>query len=489
MHDKSGRTSKRILPFVAVLATLGLLALMPGTARAAAENDNFAGATAIDPSSLPFSGSVQIDQASVESGEPYPSCSYGTAQTVWYAITPTSSGVLRVSDSASFYYQFIAAYRQDGSDLSGLVNVGCAGWAYGTHSLSFNVDSGKTYYVQAGSSYLSNGTMSVSVELIAPPANDDFANATPINSLPFTNSVDTTAASVEASEPTPSCGYGQSAGTVWYAFTPSVSGSYSAATPWSGFSAQIAAYSGDGLANLRQIGCRGTGQLLTFHADAGTTYYLQAGGVYGGRGSLTVTLDVAANPVVNVYYYPSDPSMFDTVQFNDGSYDPAGVGISSEAWSFGDGATATGCCPAHRYAADGDYSLKLTVTTADGRTASKTQTVHVQTHDVSIAKFTVPQSGSAGQTRSISVGISDTRYPETVQVQLFKNDSFVGTLVQQVPVRNGGRTTTFSFNYTFTSDDAALGKVTFKAVAAIVGARDAAPSDNTAVALPTSVNG
>jgi hypothetical protein len=56
-------------------------------------------------------------------------------------------------------------------------------------------------------------------------------------------------------------------------------------------------------------------------------------------------------------------------------------------------------------------------------------------------------------------------------------------------VRSGGRTTAFGFTYTFTSDDAALGKVTFKAVASIVGARDAQPSDNTAIALPTNVNG
>jgi PKD domain len=481
---------KRLGPLIAFLAALVLLATLPGTARAAAANDSFAGATTIDPSSLPFSDSVQVDQASAEFGEPSPYCSNGaTAQTVWYAITPTSGGVLRVSDSASFYYQFIAAYREDGAGLSGLANVGCASWIYGTRNIAFNVDAGKTYYIQAGSSYWSYGAISVSVELIPPPANDDFANATPIDALPFTSSVDTTGASLEQNEPTPTCGYGQSAGTVWYAFTPSVSGSYSASTPWSGFSSQVAAYSGSGLGNLTQIGCRGSGQLLTFHAEAGTTYYLQAGGIFGGRGTLSFTIDVAPNPVVNAYYYPGDPSMFDSVQFSDGSYDPGGIGIVSQTWSFGDGATASGCCPTHRYAVDGDYALKLAVTTGDGRTASKTQNVHVQTHDVSIAKLSVPQTGSAGQTRSISVGISNARYAESVQVQLFKNDALVGTLTQQVPVRGGGRTTPFSFNYTFTSDDAVLGKVTFKAVAVVVGARDAQPADNTAIGLPTSVHG
>jgi hypothetical protein len=55
-------------------------------------------------------------------------------------------------------------------------------------------------------------------------------------------------------------------------------------------------------------------------------------------------------------------------------------------------------------------------------------------------------------------------------------------------VRSGGRTTDFKFSYTFTSTDASLGKVTFKAVASLIGARDALPADNEAVALPTKVS-
>ena len=55
---------------VAVLA-LGLFALAPGTASAAVPaNDNFSTATMIDPSSLPFSDAVTIDDATLEGGEP-----------------------------------------------------------------------------------------------------------------------------------------------------------------------------------------------------------------------------------------------------------------------------------------------------------------------------------------------------------------------------------------------------------------------------------
>jgi hypothetical protein len=132
------------------------------------------------------------------------------------------------------------------------------------------------------------------------------------------------------------------------------------------------------------------------------------------------------------------------------------------------------------------------VTTIDGRTATASQVVHVRTHDVTIAKFTVPNTGRVGQTHSITVGIGDSRYPEPVQVQLFSSApggfTLVGTLTQSVPPRKSNSTVPYAFSYTFTTNDATAGAVTFQAVATIVGARDALPADNTAISLPTKVS-
>jgi hypothetical protein len=63
----------------------------------------------------------------------------------------------------------------------------------------------------------------------------------------------------------------------------------------------------------------------------------------------------------------------------------------------------------------------------------------------------------------------------------------VGDLTKSVPVRSGSRTTTFTFNYTFTREDAAMGRITFRAVANLVGPHDRFPADNEFVALPTNV--
>jgi PKD repeat protein len=474
---------------VAVLA-VGLFAFGPGTAGAAVPtNDNFANATAINPGSLPFSEAVDITDATLEAGEP--SGCYIAGKSIWYSITPTADGTVRADiGNSNFFDRILYVYRQDGAGLGGLSTIACASPYYnGLSSATFHVSAGTTYYIQVGGFFsYSSGTLNLSVQEILPPANDDFANATSIGGVPFNDDLDTTVATAQPGDPTPSCGFSPQ-WSVWYRFDPPAAGSYTANVTSSGgfgFAVEYGAYTGSALGSLSETACH-LGNPFTFHAAAGLPVYIQVASSAGPGQPMRFTLDVAPSPIAQIALSIADPTIFDTMQFYDQSYDPGGLGFSSETWNFGDGSTATGCCPSHRYGSDGDYTVKLTVGTPDGRSASTSQGIHVRTHDVAISKLTVPQSAAAGQTRSITVGVANSRYPESVQVQLYRNDAVVGTLTQQVPVRGANRTTPFSFNYTFTSDDAALGKVTFKAVATISGARDALPSDNTAIALPTKV--
>ncbi|MGH9891228.1 MAG: PKD domain-containing protein [bacterium] len=332
-----------------------------------------------------------------------------------------------------------------------------------------------------------NGSYQLNIQEILPPPNEDFADATLIDALPFSDAVDLTAATSEAGEPTPSCAFGPVSRTAWYTFTPAETRSILASVINAQFPPVVAAYTGSSLANLTEVSCGN----VTFRAQAGTTYYFQVGGLFGQGGLLEFRLEVTPPPVAIFGLFPFDPSIFDVVQFQNFSFDPGGLGFASEQWSFGDGTTGNGCCPTHQYAADGDYSVQLTVTTPDGRTGDTSQTVAVRTHDVAITKFSAPISASAGQTRGIVVGIKNKRYRETVEVQLFKSVpggfQLFGSLTQSVPVRSGNRTTDFTFSYTFTAADASIGKVTFKAVAVLVGTRDALPADNDAIAPPTKV--
>ncbi len=177
---------------------------------------------------------------------------------------------------------------------------------------------------------------------------------------------------------------------------------------------------------------------------------------------------------------PAIPSIFDQVSF--GLYPVPPAEYQCE-WDFGDGTKYYECWvdAAKHFNADGDYSVAVLVTnTSTGQTEWYGRTVSVRTHDVAITRFTVPQSASASQTRQITVYVRNTRYTENVQVELYKNDMvWVGTLKQEIPPRSANRTTAFSFSYTFTAEDARIGKVSFRAMAFILeNEGDDWPMDN-----------
>jgi len=90
------------------------------------------------------------------------------------------------------------------------------------------------------------------------------------------------------------------------------------------------------------------------------------------------------------------------------------------------------------------------------------------------------------------VDINNATYPVPVDVYLYKSMvggwQWIGTLRQNVPVRPSNRTTRFEFSYTFTQEDAQLGRINFRAEALIVNGRDAIPANNEAISLPTKVS-
>src|SRR5213592_81348 len=378
------------------------------------------------------------------------------------------------------------------------------GWSPDGSRIAFNSNRGgagqDVYVMNADGSDVTQLTFDAGVINTGPhwirqafASNDDFANATGISALPFSEVTNLLTASAEAGEQTPSCAifYPPVTRTVWYSFTPAVTGSVSARIVNASISSVVAAYTGGSVTSVNELGCNVFGGNVTFRAQAGTTYHFLVGGLFGQGGPVEFRLDVTPPPVANFFFFPFDASVFDVVQFVDQSFDPGGVGFAPPAWTFGDGTTGTGN-PTHRFAADGDYSVHLTVTTLDGRTAVATQTVHVRTHDVAVTRFATPNAASSGQTRRIVVSLNSKRYAETVEVQLFRSvpggfQQF-GSLTQFVPMNPKNGTTEFAFSYTFTGDDAQIGKVTFRAVAVVAGVRDALPADNEVIASPTKVS-
>jgi PKD repeat protein len=89
--------------------------------------------------------------------------------------------------------------------------------------------------------------------------------------------------------------------------------------------------------------------------------------------SVTVT---NAPPVADFSYLPIEPSILDTVNFTDLSFDIDGVIVSWD-WDFGDGDGSTIQHPSHNYSVSDLYSVSLTVTDDDGATDTITKTVNV----------------------------------------------------------------------------------------------------------------
>jgi hypothetical protein len=318
--------------------------------------------------------------------------------------------------------------------------------------------------------------------------NDNFADATQITSLPITINADNTGATDEIGEPT-ACAYAIPLKTVWYSYTPSTKTSL---TTLLNYPAVVAVYTGNSVGSLGLVACAPYyyGQ-FSFIAQEGVTYYFQVSHYDGYEGNIPFTLEVTPPPQVYINYFPYDPTIFDNISFSAGVSDPGGIYGNTYAWTISDGATSDQGSFNHQFAADGDYTANLTFTTYDGRSASASQVVHVLTKDVAITNFSIPQTARVNQTKTISVDIQNKRYSDYVQVTLYKGtpgggDVQIGTLTIYVPAR-AQRPTTFKFSYTFTSNDATIGKVTFKAIANIVNGRDALPADNTSIAT-TLVN-
>jgi hypothetical protein len=469
------------------LAGLAVLVSPAPAAVASTGNDDIGSATAVG--SLPFTVTEDTSGATSDPGDP---TWCGNNGSVWFAYTPATTAKVKVSTAGSNYDTVLSAWTGSPGALNLFACNDNAGDTLQSQ-LVLPLAGGTTYYFMVtlccGTGRTGGGTLNMTLDPVPAPVNDNFADATPITAIPATQTVDLTAATTESGEPLTVCNTDVQ-NTAWYSFTATATQSVTARLDQ--FEASLAVYTGASLGALSQVSCRSFDfQSQVFRAEAGTTYYLQAGvPCCAPAGPVTLHLDVAANPSVGVISFPSDPSTYDSVSFDPFFQDPAGGTIATQTWDLGDGTTSSDCCPVHRYASEGDYLVRVTVTTVDGRTASGTTTVQVRTHDVAIVDIAVPNTAHQGQTIAVTVRLQNTWHPETVEMDLFTGDfNAVGTLTQFVPVRPpGGTTTRFSFSYTVTPNDVAIGKVTFRASANIQNQRDAQPADNLLLSAPVKIN-
>lgn len=134
---------KRLLTQSRVALAMFVLAMltMAPTAFAAPSNDDFGDAAVV--SSTPYSDSQDYSDATVQGGEPVPSCGSGT-QTLWYSYTPTANGLISASLEGSSA-NVLAVYT--GLSITTLTQINCAGGS-SYSKLALQVNAGTTYYFQ-----------------------------------------------------------------------------------------------------------------------------------------------------------------------------------------------------------------------------------------------------------------------------------------------------------------------------------------------------
>ena len=127
-----------------------------GPPPTAPENDNFADLDAVTQTA---SVHATTDEATLEVGEPVPSCAPSAGKTVWYSFTPAVSRKFSASTTGSDFDTFIAVYT--GADLASLVQLKCNDNATGVQTSKFGIhlQAGTTYYFQVGGASGAGGSL------------------------------------------------------------------------------------------------------------------------------------------------------------------------------------------------------------------------------------------------------------------------------------------------------------------------------------------
>lgn len=129
--------------------------------------------------------------------------------------------------------------------------------------------------------------------------------------MPYTNSETTAAATIEATDPFPSCGNGSRAKSVWYAFTAPAAGAIVADTFGSSYNTILAAYTGT-CGNVTEVGCNDDSaspqSQVVLTAAAGTTYSFMVTAFNNDGGNLVFDLRFQAAPPTTTPTFTATPT-------------------------------------------------------------------------------------------------------------------------------------------------------------------------------------
>jgi hypothetical protein len=257
--------------------------------------DNFAEASSI-PSASSFTLNATSSTATRETSEPA-HAGQTAAKSLWWKWTAAGNGRLQVNTKGSGFDTVLAVYS--GSSLATLRAVtsndnAATGVKYS--QVDFTTSRGTTYYFAVDGKSGASGaiTLTGAGTSLAGPSNDNFTSATSVSGGVWTISGSNFNATRETGEPNHGATSGYS--SVWFSWSPTVSGQYTLTTSGSGFDTLLGVYTGNDLAGLTQVAANNnsasgvTWSKVRFTATAGTTYYIAVDGVNRSSGRFSLKL-------------------------------------------------------------------------------------------------------------------------------------------------------------------------------------------------------
>ncbi len=274
-------------------------------------NDDFGNRGDLSSSPLPITMVTNLANASTEPGEvPW----YGGAGcTLWWTYTAHSNINLMITTTTSVkgYPPLLRVFT--GEPLSELNQMAGMSWGMpcatpAMDRVIFRAIAG-THYQIGIDACSAPGEATLSLEQVAPPPNDDFAQAVVLTGVSVTATGSTFGATYESSdEPRREGGYG----SIWWSWTPPTNGnvelSLAGSTPTHAL--LVSVWSGDSLSTLQSIArnppiydrslqfpCGSSSELTTFKATAGQTYFIAADGASLPAWTVALSLKMVPPPL------------------------------------------------------------------------------------------------------------------------------------------------------------------------------------------------
>lgn len=390
-----------------LIATLAVGAQPVTTAQAAPINDNFANGWVISGISGTVAGHTNVG-ATKEAGEPNHGGSAG-GHSVWYNWTAPATGSVTFDTFGSALDTLLGVYT--GGSVNALTTIASNDQCGSNAScVTFNMISGTTYHIAVDGWAGLTGTFNLNWA-VAPPANDNFANAQVISGASGTLvGVTNIAATKESGEPN----HGGSAGghSVWYRWTAPAGGSVTFNTLGSSLDTLLGIYTGNSVNALTLIGgndqcpSQGNTSCVTFNAVSGTIYRIAVDGWSGATGTFnlnwTATLDsTPPNTTIDSKNPSTTPTFLTTMDFTFSGTDNLTPTPSLTFQCRLDGAAFTTCTSPKNYSglAPGSHTFNVRAidlaSNVDASPATYTWTIDTSAPDTSIdAKPTDPSTNT-----------------------------------------------------------------------------------------------